>query len=310
VASDYLASLRENGRATATLKKNEWFLSLLKPIWERPIREITPRELRDVLRQIIASGRHDTAVSLRGFVSSVYRHAILDDLADSDPSFPLRRTLPTPNVKHHAAIISANEFGGLLRAIQEYDGQPTTHAALKLMAYLFPRPGELRHAEWGEFNLDEAIWIIPAARTKMRREHFVPLAPQAVVVLLDLRRLTGRGKLVFPGLRTPDRPISENTLNAALRRLGYSKDQATAHGFRATASTLLNESGKWNADAVERQLAHIEANKVRKAYQRGEFWEERVRMMKWWADHIDMLRESPKAIVSPAQPHSGIGAAL
>ena len=305
VASDYLAWLRENGRAAATLKKNEWFLSLLEPIRERPIREITPRDLRDLLRKIAASGRHDTAISLRGFVSSVYRHAILDDLVDSDPSFPLRRTLKPATVRHRAAIIKPDDFGGLLRAVEEYDGQPTTHAALKLTAYLFPRRGELRHAEWREFDLDNAVWTIPAARTKMRREHRVPLPSEAVAILRDLKVVTGCGRLVFPGLRSPNRPISENTLNAGLHRLGFSKDQATAHGFRATASTLLNESGKWNADAIERQLAHVEGSKVRKAYQRGEFWEERVRMMNWWADYVDVLRDGCKVTISPNQLLSG-----
>jgi integrase len=145
-------------------------------------------------------------------------------------------------------------------------------------------------AEWSEFDLDAGVWTIPFMRTKMRRAHRTPLSRQAVAILRDLADVSGSSKLVFPGLRTVLRPISENTMNAALRRLGYSQDEATAHGFRATASTLLNESGQWNADAIERQLAHVESNDVRRAYARGEHWDERVKMMAWWADHLDNLK--------------------
>ncbi len=143
--------------------------------------------------------------------------------------------------------------------------------ALQLMALLFPRPGELRAAEWVEFDIEKRVWTIPAARTKLRRIHKVPLPHQAAAILADLRRITGDGRLLFPSVRTITKPISENTLNAALRRLGYGNDEATSHGFRASAATLLNESGCWNADAIERQLAHIERNDVRRAYARGEF---------------------------------------
>ncbi|TIP77640.1 MAG: integrase, partial [Mesorhizobium sp.] len=155
---------------------------------------------------------------------------------------------------------------------------------------LFPRPGELRAAEWPEFDFDKAVWTIPAARAKMRRPHSVPLSTQALNLLKRLREVYGDGMLLFPSVRTTTRPISDNTLNAALRRLGYRKNEATAHGFRATASSLLNESGKWHPDAVERQLAHVEGNNVRRAYARGEHWDERVRMMQWWADHLDELK--------------------
>jgi integrase len=160
------------------------------------------------------------------------------------------------------------------------------------MPILFPRPGELRAAEWHEFDLDKAIWTVPPARMKMRRPHSVPLPRQALEILIELRAITGRGRFAFPSVRTVLRPISENTMNAALRRLGYATDEASPHGFRATASTLLNESGLWHADAIERQLAHVEGNSVRRAYARGEHWDERVRMMTWWANHLDQLRAS------------------
>jgi integrase len=202
----------------------------------------------------------------------------------------LKGALTTPITKSYAAITEANKLGPFLRAIDGFDGQPTTRAALQLMALLFPRPGELRASEWPEFDLEAAIWMIPASRTKMRRPHRIPLSMQAVTILKELHKIRGQGSLVFPSVRSWQRPLSENTFNAALRRLGYTRDEATAHGFRATASTLLNESGKWNADAIERQLAHVEGNNVRRAYARGEHWEERVKMMSWWADYLDALK--------------------
>jgi len=209
----------------------------------------------------------------------------------------LRGALTTPKVKPRAAVTDPKAVGALVRSVWGYDGQPATKAALQLMAYLFPRPGELRLAEWPEFDLEAAVWAIPAPRMKMRRPHKVPLPSQAIAILTQLREITGNGRLVFPSVRSKSRPISDNTLNAALRRLGYSQDEATAHGFRATASSLLNESGLWHADAIERQLAHEDGDAVRRAYARAEFWDERVRMMQWWADKLDALREG--ATVTP-----------
>ena len=208
----------------------------------------------------------------------------------------MRGALTAPTVKHRAAILDPAAFGGLLRAVDGFDGQPTTRAALQLGALLFPRPGELRLASWAEFDLDGAEWAVPAGRMKMRREHRVPLPRQAVTILRDLREITGEGVggLVFPSTRSVLRPISENTLNAALRRMGYGKDEVTAHGFRATASTLLNESGLWNPDAIEAALAHADDDQVRGAYARGAYWDERVRMMQWWADYIDELRSAKR----------------
>jgi integrase len=194
-------------------------------------------------------------------------------------------------------VTDPKAVGALLRSVWDYDGQPVTKAALPLMAYLFPRPGELRLAEWPEFDFEAAVWSIPAQRMKMRRPHKVPLPSQAIAVLAQLREITGHGRLVFPSVRSKLRPISDNTLNAALRRLGYSQDEATAHGFRATASSLLNESGLWHADAIERQLAHEDGDAVRRAYARAEFWDERVRLMQWWANKLDALREG--ATVTP-----------
>ena len=178
----------------------------------------------------------------------------------------------------------------MLRAIEDYQGAPETRAALELLALTFVRPGELRAAEWAEFDLDAAVWEIPAGRMKMRKAHRVPLAPRAVAILKELRKLTGQGRFLFPSVRSVARCMSENTLNAALRRMGFKNEDMTSHGFRASASSMLNESGLWNADAIERQLAHVDGDSVRRAYARAEFWDERVKMMTWWADRCEELR--------------------
>jgi integrase len=208
----------------------------------------------------------------------------------NDPTSALRGALTARAVQHRAAIVEPVPFGALLRAIDGYDGTPEVRCALRLLALTFTRPGELRFAAWKEFDLDQGVWTIPANRMKMRRPHRIPLAPQTIAILEELHTLTGPFELLFPGVRSPSRPLSENTLNAALRRLGYTKDDMSSHGFRAVASSLLNECGKWNADAIEAQLAHVEANAVRKAYARAEYWAERVAMMAYWADRLDELR--------------------
>jgi integrase len=227
----------------------------------------------------------------------VFRYAVATGRAERDPSMDLRGALTTPQVSHRPTIVDPASIGALLRAIDGFEGQPTTRAALRLMAYVFVRPGELRHADWKEFELDAAIWSIPAGRMKMRRPHRVPLARQPLAVLRELQAITGNGRLLFPSVRTFLRPISENTLNAALRRLGYGSDEMCTHGFRGMASSRLNEMGRWNADAIERQLAHQEANSVRRAYTHGaEFWTERVQMMQAWADYLDGLKEGGKVV--------------
>lgn len=291
IADEYLAKLKREGRAEATLTKLEWLLGLANSaIGHRPIREITAADLLDALRKVEERGVHETANRLRSTIGAVFRYAIATARVDNDPTYALKGALTRATVVPRAAITRKDAFGALLRAIDGFDGQPTTCAALKLMALLAPRPGELRLARWQEFDLDAAAWTIPAARMKMRREHRAPLPRQAVAVLRALHGLTGSGELVFPSVRSTLRPISENTLNAALRRMGYGQDEVTAHGFRSTFSTIANEASKWNADAIERALAHIENNDVRRAYLRAEFWEERVAMAQWWADLLDELR--------------------
>ena len=192
--------------------------------------------------------------------------------------------------RHHAAITDPIAIGHLLRAIDGYSGQPVTHAALKLAPLVFVRPGELRHAEWQEINFDAAEWRIPGARMKMREAHIVPLPRQAVQILRDLLPLTAVSRYVFPSLRSRERPMSETTINAALRRLGYGREEMTGHGFRATASTCLNEQG-WNPDLIELQLAHAERNKVRAAYNRSIQLPDRRQMMQAWADYLVRLKE-------------------
>jgi integrase len=167
---------------------------------------------------------------------------------------------------------------------------------LKLSPHVFTRPGELRRAEWSEIDPEAAVWRIPAPKMKARQEHVVPLSWQAVALLQTVRQFTGNGRYVFPSIRSGANPMSENTINAALRRLGFSGDEMTAHGFRAMASTLLNESGKWHPDAIERALAHKDRDTVRAAYARGAFWNERVEMAQWWSDHLDILRHGAKVI--------------
>ncbi|MFG1275666.1 tyrosine-type recombinase/integrase [Xanthobacter flavus] len=290
IADELLEKLAQENRSATTLDKVAWLLGFAREeLGNRPISEITAAEVLSVLKKMEARGRHESAGRLRSTIGRVFRYAAATARTDRDPTLALKGSLVTPTVVHRPAVTDPKAFGALLRAIAGFDGQPTTRAALQLMPILFPRPGELRMAEWSEFDLEKAEWTIPAARMKMRRPHRSPLPRQAVSILKRLHEITGRGRLAFPSIRTVLRPISENTMNAALRRLGYANDEVTPHGFRATASTLLNESGLWHADAIERQLAHLDGNAVRKAYARGEHWDERVRMMQWWADYLDAL---------------------
>jgi integrase len=294
VAIEYVGKLRREGKAAATLVKKEWLLDFAySTLGGMRVRDIKPIDVLRVVQGPESRGLYETARRLRATIGAVCRYAMATARSENDPSVALRGALTTPTVTPRAAITGAHRFGGLLRAIDNFDGQPTTRAALKLMALLFPRPGELRTAEWAEFDFETRVWIIPAGKTKMRREHRVYLPPQAVRILEELRPITGHRALVFPGFVNPRKPISENTLNVALRRLGYGQDEMTSHGFRASASTLLNESGKWSVDAIERQLAHVETSHVRRAYARGEHWDERVKMMKWWANWLDELCASP-----------------
>jgi integrase len=297
VAEELIVKLEREGLKEITTGKARWLLSLVAAdIGQRPIAEIEAFELLAAVKKVETSGRLETARRLLAFVGRVFRYAVATARARHNIAADLLGALTAPTVKHHAAIIEPTAVGALLRAIDGFDGQPVTVWALKLAPHVYVRPGELRQAEWCEIDLDAAVWRIPARRMKMKREHVVPLSNQAVAILADARGLTGAGQYVFPGQRTPKRPMSENTLNAALRRLGYGADEMTSHGFRATASTLLNESGRWSADAIERALAHGDADGVRAAYHRGAHWAERVAMAQWWSNHLDMLREEGRVL--------------
>jgi integrase len=259
----------------------------------RPVARIFAPDVLAMLRRIESRGTHETAHRTRALCGRVFRYAVATGRAERDPTADPRGALTPANGNNFAAITTPARIGELMRAIDEYIGQPSTMAALKLAPLVFVRPGELRAAEWAEFDLDGAEWRIPAARMKAGEQHIVPLSKQAVAILRDLERHTSSGRYLFPSLRTTTRPISDMTINAALRRLGFPKDQMTGHGFRTMASTMLNEQG-FPPDVIELQLAHKDRNKVRAAYNRSERLAERRKMMQAWADYLDGLRSGAK----------------
>jgi integrase len=295
--------------APATQEKTLWtFEDLLFPfIGSKPIKLLTAPEILSVLRRLEARGKHETAHRTRQRVSQIFRYAIATGKADGDPTRDLRGALTPIAPRSHPAITDPARVGELLRAIDGYTGDPATIAALKLAPLVFVRPGELRAAEWREFDLEAAEWRIPGERMKMGEPHVVPLSKQALAILRGLQPLTGRGRYLFPSLRTRERPMSENTLGAALRRLGYSKDEMTAHGFRAMASTLLNEQG-FPPDVIELQLAHAERNKVRAAYNRAQRLPERRKMMQSWSDYLDGLKSGGNVV--PIRKARGVRASV
>lgn len=292
VAEELIDKKTREGLAEPRLEKMRWFVKLLGPDFgKRPVTDITPQELLHELRKHERRGRLETANLLRSFASWVFRYAVATARAERDPAQLLIGALTTAKVKHFAAITDPTEFGALLRAIDDYQGDPSVMFALRLAPHVFQRPGELRQMEWAEIDFQKAVWTIPIAKMKMRQPHSVPLSRQALAILNEMRCLSGSGRYVFPSIRTRARPISDNTMNAALRRMGYSKEQMTAHGFRTSASSLLNESGKWNPVAIERALAHMVAGSVRRIYNQSAYWGERVAMAQWWSDYLDELRK-------------------
>ncbi len=265
-------------------------------IGSSPIAKLTAPNLLTMLRRIESRGLIETAHRVHQTCAEVFRYAIATGRATADPTPSLRGAIPPAAKVHFASIKEPDRVADLLRDIDGYAGHYVTRAALQLAPLVFVRPGELRHAEWAEIDMDKAEWRIPAEKMKMRAPHIVPLSTQAVAILRDLHPLTGRGGYVLPSLRTHERPMSENTVNAALRRLGYDGRTMVGHGFRSMASTLLNEQG-WHRDAIERQLAHAERDQVRAAYNYAEHLPERRKMMQAWADYLDGLRTAPSKIV-------------
>lgn len=300
VAREYIDKKAREGLAPATLKKLEWAREWLRPvIGRRPVDQVEAHELLAILKKLEGRGNLETARRIRAFASRVFRYAVVTARAKADPASLLLGAVAAPRPQHLAAILDPTRVGDLLRASAAYGGSLFTRLALLLSPHVFVRPGELRNAEWSEFDLEGAVWRIPAARMKKRREHVVPLSRQAIALLEELRGLSGDGRFVFPAQGKPGRTLSENTVTAAMRRMGFGKEEMTAHGYRAMASTLLNESGKWHPDAIERALSHRDADQVRAAYHRGAHWQERVAMAQWWSDHLDALRKGADVVPFP-----------
>lgn len=290
--------------APATLNKNEWLLDLLAPsIGNRPVSDIQPFEVLEAVRAIARKGNRETARRALQMSSAVFRFAVATARLASDPVRDLKGALPAPSTRNHAAILDPVKLGELLRAIDGYSGNTSTLFALQLLPHVFTRPGELRQAMWQEIDFAAAVWTVPAGRMKMRRAHHVPLSNQALSILQAAKAVTSRETgHIFPSIRSSARPISNNTMNAAMRRMGFTSDEVTAHGFRATASSLLNEArdrqGKpmWSADAIERALAHGDDDKIRGIYNRSPYWAERVEMAQWWSDRLDEIRAGAEIV--------------
>jgi integrase len=294
LVEEYLEILRESGAAESTLSKNRWLLQdLAASLTKRPITAITPAEILIILQRVQKSGRWETARRLRGAIGTVFRRAITTLRATNDPTYALRGALPAPKIQHRPAITDERELGALMASIDEYDGWPTVRAALQLTALTMARPVEIRLMRRSEIIWPSATWRVPAARMKMRRPHDVPLSTQALSVLRDIWDLSDGDRLVLPSVRSNLRPLSENAMNSALRRMGYTKDQMCPHGFRASASTILNERG-FNPDVIEAALAHLDQDDVRRAYNRARYWNERLKMMQDWADLLDEFRRLPR----------------
>ena len=264
----------------------------------QPVSSITAPALLVVLRRIEDRGAIETAHRVKQICSQVFRYAVANGRAERDPGADLRGALSPAKSKRMATITDPKQIGELLRAIDGYEGHLITRCALKLAPLVFVRPGELRHAEWHEINFEQAEWKIPEEKMKMRTPHMVPLAAKAIEVLKELEPLTGRGRYVFPSLRTSVRPMSNNTVLAALRRMGYAKEEMSGHGFRAMASTILHEQG-WASDIIERQLAHSERNSIKAAYNHAQHLPERRRMMQAWADYLDTLKNGNGGKIIP-----------
>jgi len=294
IADEFIDKLRRDKRAEPTIAKNNWMLKILaSKLAPYPITQITAKDVLTVLTTIEKSGRIESALATRSTIGRLFRYAIATGRAEADPTSALRGALQRHVPQSHPAVTTRGELGGVMRAIHGYEGWPSLVAALEIQALCFARPGETRSMEWIELDLHNAIWTIPAAKAKMRREHQVPLSRQALEVIARMKELFGEGSHVFPSMMSGKKFLSENSMNSALRRMGIDGNQHTAHGFRSSASSILNESGQFKPDAIEAQLAHLDSSKVRRVYNRANYWDERVRMMQWWADMLDEERKGP-----------------
>jgi integrase len=293
---------RSLGERTFKKKKQRFEAFAFPYLGKCPIAEIKASDVLTVLKRIEARGKMETAHRVRSDCANVFRYAVISGRAERDPTVDLRGAISAVAKKNRPAIVDPKRIGELMRAIDGYRGDVATEFALRLLPLTFVRPGELRLAEWSEFNLDGAEWRIPASRMKMNELHVVPLSAQAVALLRDLHYSTGDGPLVFPSIRSVNRAISDNTINAALRRMGFPSDEMCAHGFRTMASTCLNEQG-WHPDLIELQLAHAERDESRGAYNRAQRLGERRLMMQRWADYLDAIRKGTESDTSPALTH-------
>jgi len=291
VAKEFLAKCEAKGYAKDTLDKKKWILNdlVIPVLGHRPIADIRPSEILELLSDIEASGRLETAKRVRQTIGAVFRLAALTDRAPGDPTPVLRGQIRAPRVTSYPAIVRPDEFGELMRRISTIRST-IIRLALEFQAFTFVRPVELRFATWDEIDLETSVWSIPAERMKMRRPHDVPLVPATRQILREVRKYTGRSHgFIFHSPQDPNKPISENTLNKNLWALGY-KGRHCSHGFRSSASTLLNERKKYDKDVIEFQLAHLVGNETRRAYNRAQWWDQRVQMMHDWADMIAEMR--------------------
>jgi integrase len=307
IKADWLAKVEREGKADATRQKAVWLAGLLGSLDSRPIAEIKAPEILEILKPIETAGHLETVRRLRSTASRIFRYAAALGAVEHDPAALLHGAVAAPKPVHRAAILEPKAFGALLRAIDAYEGRASqVREALQLLALTAARPGELRLAQWeGEFDLDAGVWTVPASRMKMREPHKAPLARQAVEILRRLKREDGLARpaspFLFPSPR-PGRPLSENAFNVALRAMGFGKEDISAHGFRSTFSTMANESGLFAFDAVERALAHQDGSEVRRAYHRADYFEERRRLMQWWADKVDAMRSGSGLGSGETQP--------
>ncbi len=293
VADEYLRRLRDRHPPVAEATLVRWERILTKTVGDdlrdRPIRAITSAEILALLNRLADTGRRETAHRVRAAISTVYRHAISTLRAELDPTYVLKGAIAAPKVTNMAAITDEREFGQLMTAIDESTGWWSVRAYLQFLALTFVRPGEARLAQWSEVDFDSAVWVIPANRMKMRRQHEVPLSRQAVELLRFARAADPHSPLIFPSLRSNRKPLSDNAANSALRKMGYSRGQMVSHGFRSSASTFLNRK-RFDRDVIEMQLAHAPEDRIRAIYNRDRMWSDRVKLMQRWADMIDAMK--------------------
>lgn len=290
IAEEYLQMAYDRELADATMRKKIWHVeTLAASLHNRPVNEITSAEVLHLLRKVEASGRRETAKKLRGTLSGIFRLAVVTLRADNDPTHAIKGALLPVKVTNRAAITDEKQFGQFLRDLVAYTGATVIKDALLFQILTMSRPGEVRGAKQSEFDLEQGTWSIPADRTKMRRDHIVPLSKQAQALVernwIDIEGV----ELIFPSLNSNRKWLSENAFNSAMRRMGYSKDEVTAHGFRATASTILNDRG-YEADVIEAALAHQDKNAIRRTYNRATYWEQRTVLMQEWAKLVDQFQ--------------------